>query len=316
MPSQPVDKGVDRSGKDASKLSKEQAAVLHMITEEFLTPEQIRIARQTSRQAVHKIIRKLREKGLLGKGLTKGLTKSTPLRAPTAIKAGMIRLHGQQWRAEFVYKSERYDVLRERGNLLFIDGNTVELNKDCIEVYGATDDESNSSLGFFGEDVTRATFISFDYWNRFFTRLESELGVVLVKPRANNRKLVHQGHYAEVGNALAKDYNEKNIKLHVYAGDDGKLRFLIDNSFNLEELEAVRSHSSRQDMERVKAVFNEIADGGMLPSQIAQLMREQAINVKEISAALNVLVKLSTPQDAQRPEPAVDKVSVRPDYVG
>lgn len=307
-----VDKGVDRAGNAGSQLSKEQREVLALLTDEFLTVKQVVIARQTTRQAVHKIIKKLRQKGYLTGGLTKGLTKSRPLKAPRVVKAGMIRLHGQHFRLGLIRKSEKFERLRLQANLRWIDGNTVELNNDCIEVYASSDVDAGSDVGFFGEDVTRATALSMQYWTRFFYRLESELGVIIMKPRAGNISLVHQGHYAEVGSALAKDYEEKQVKLRVYAGDDGKLRFLIDNSFNLHELESVRGSSSKPDMERVKTVFNEIADGALLPSEIAGLMREQAVNVREISAALNVLLKLSVPADRiLEPE-----VRLRPEYVG
>lgn len=328
MTKQGVAERVARATKADADLSQEQEEILRMITEDFLTTAQVAIARQTTESAVRKTISKLRKKGLIAGGLRKGLRNSTPLRAATVIKAGMIRLHGQQWKASFIYRSPKYDRIRQKGNVQIVDGNTVELNENNIEVYGATDDAPNSSIGFFAESVERATALSWDYWNRFFVRLESELGVVLIKPRTNNRELVHQGHYAEVGNALAKDYNERKVKLHVYAGDDGKLRFLIDNSFNLHELEAVRSHSSREDMkrvrayeqeftsdERVSAAFNEIADGALLPSEVLRIIREQAVNVKEIGAALNVLIRISTPQSAEeKVEPETPKV--RPDYVG
>lgn len=288
--------------KDVNKLSTEAQEIYRMITEDFLTVKQIAIARQTSKAAVYKIRKKLIKAGTLQGGLNKGLKKSRRLESPRSITAGMIRLHGQQWRLGILmgtYLSGRYVRERGRSNIREVDGNTVELNRDSVEVYSATRQDGDSNQGFFGEDVQRATAVSFDYWNRFFVRLEDELGVILVKPRAQNKRLVHQGHYAEVQNELARDYNEHKVKLTVYGTDDGRAWFKIDNSLNLNEAETIHSDSSRGDMERVKAFFNEIRDGQPLQSEVMKLILEsQRLSVethsliKENAVSMRALIEI------------------------
>lgn len=293
-----------------------QSEILSMLTADFLTVKQIATRRQTKIDAVYKIITKLRKKGYLGRGYNRGYKNPRPLKLIGKISKGMIRLHGQQWRINILmgtHNSEKYKRIKDEGNVLHIDGNTVELNNEDIEIYSPSDVAGNSEIGFFGADVQRATAISFEYWNKFFWRLEDELGIIIMKSRANNKKLVHTGHYAEVGNALAEDYNEKKVKLEVYGLDDGKLWFKIDNSFNLHEAESVHAQKSKPDMERVKEAFNEYRDNeGFLPSDILKLIKETNINVNEIGAGLNGLIKLNKPPELDKPK----KDGLRPSYIG
>lgn len=68
---------------------------------------------------------------------------------------------------------------------------------------------------------------------------------------------VSRQHYALIKNSLARqylddEYNKK--KLHVYSGRG--LWLLIDNSFNLEELETVHKKTAVKDNEKVQDFFN------------------------------------------------------------
>lgn len=66
-------------------------------------------------------------------------------------------------------------------------------------------------------------------------------------------------HYALIKNALAKIYDKEGNKLEVY--DHKGLWLLIDNSFNLHELECVSSETSKEDSEKVKSFFNAVKKG-------------------------------------------------------
>lgn len=68
---------------------------------------------------------------------------------------------------------------------------------------------------------------------------------------------VSRQHYALIKNSLARQYlgNEYNSKkLHVYSGRG--LWLLIDNSYNLEELETVHSQTAKKDNVKVQNFFN------------------------------------------------------------
>lgn len=68
---------------------------------------------------------------------------------------------------------------------------------------------------------------------------------------------VSRQHYALIKNSLARQYldNEYNKKkLHIYSGRG--LWLLIDNSYNLEELEAVHKNTAVKDSTKVQNFFN------------------------------------------------------------
>lgn len=92
---------------------------------------------------------------------------------------------------------------------------------------------------------------------------------------------VSRQHYALIKNSLAKQYldNQYNSKkLHVYATRG--LWLLIDNSYNLEELETVNSESSEKDNEKVQDFFNglDLVDG-YTPQFVMKAIKKNADNL-------------------------------------
>lgn len=304
-------KGVANQEDVVPEISKNQQEVLHMLTRDYMTVSQIAQRRQTTTQAVYKIMAKLKQKGLLRRGLQKGVAKSqstSGLQPPKDVRKfkKYIRLHGQEWNIKLIGKSEHYDNLRSRGNLISLDGNTVRLYSESVEVYCAEDRD------FCGHDEQRATALSFQYWNRFFVRLENHLKCVFIKNRSHMIKLVN-AHYAEVDNELAKEYRKDKIKLHIYGLEDGKLWFTIDNSWQLHEAETLHPQDSKEDMTKVRAHFNDIRDQPHVPlSEISQYMADTQKQINEISHGLKSVVTFlqsSIPND-------IEEKPRRPDYLG
>ena len=155
-------------------LTTQQKEVYDLLTKEFLTPSKIAVIRGTSVQAVYKTITKLRQKGMLKGGFNK--TLSTPSHFKPAFPVEhKIRLHGQEFNAKIINSSFKYEKLRKKQNVIFFDGNTIRLYDKSIEIYSA------ENRSFFGDDVQRATALSFAYWNRLFSRLEHHLGLSKLK---------------------------------------------------------------------------------------------------------------------------------------
>lgn len=258
------------------KLTKIQEEILYLITKEYLTPKKIAYRQKRSLRAVYKIIEKLKQKGAISGSSLKGFKKTTPLpiiEPPKTLKyfKKYIRLHAQEFNIELITQSEHYHKLRNKGNIVDIDGNTIRLYKNSIEVY--------SNKDFKAEDEQRATALSFQYWNRFFIRLENYFKIIILKERRNNIKLVNS-HYAEVDNELAEEYNEKKVKLHIYTTDDARLWFTIDHSFNMNEAETLHSKTAKQDMGKIKPYFNDIRDKNVyLPSEIKGVVDSIANNL-------------------------------------
>ncbi len=245
--------------------------VLGLLTEELLRPKQITLRRKTSPQATYKIIRKLKKKGAYTKGLIKVEKEGGSIKP-----LNQIRIHAQQFLIKIIWKDIKYKTKLKKSNQVQIDGNTIDMYENSIYI--------SSNQSFYGDNLSHAFFKSGNYWPRFFARLEHETGCILFKPRSQNIKLTRV-HIAETDNELAKMVDNKGDRFFkVYASDDGKLRFLIDNSFNLHEFEGVRAKTARPDMEKVGDVFNDIADKKhYLPSD-TKIMLD-----KMVSASSNLL---------------------------
>lgn len=291
-------------GKGLHKLTPAEKDVLFLLTQEFLTPKQIQIRRECSRQAVSKILRNLKKKGAYNIGCQE-VVKSRP--TSKKIHINSIRLHGQEFNIKLLFQDYRYKKILDKSNIINIDGNTIRLFKDGIEVY--------SGQSFYAEDVQKATVKSFKYWERFFSRLEHDLKVILIKSRSQNIKLVN-AHYAEINNELAEESEKKGYRIKVYTTDDGKLWFSIDNSFNLQEAETQHPQTSQQDMrDTIKPYFNDLRDKShLLPSQLKAAVESTLCLLHETASAQYNQTKL---MESILPKPIKEKSlkQERPDYV-
>jgi hypothetical protein len=111
--------------------------------------------------------------------------------------------------------------------------------------------------------------------------IEGLLGVDLMINRQYMFKVSRQ-HYALIKNALAQQYDSEDNKLHVYAGQG--LWLLIDNSFNLHELETVHPNSADRDNLVVQNFFNSLKDNPTTPKEILLNLNESQENIKRLSA--------------------------------
>ncbi len=274
--------------------------VLHLLTKEFLTPKQIAIRRKTSDKAVYKIISKLKKKGVY-----LGLNKRGNTIQPTPKRLEECRLHGQQLHINILYKDKRYKDYIKKSNKIPIHGNTIMLYPNTIEIY--------SNTSFYADDEDKATFKSIRYWQKIIRILENDLNVILIKSRKNNIKLV-QHHYADINNEIAKDCNNKADKIRIYAQEDGKLCFMIDNSFNLHEAETTHPITAKQDYKSFKKQINDWrTNNPPTLSEIMHLVNEMATTNKETASGLNAVVQLLRPKENIGPE---RKIKERPKYIG
>lgn len=239
--------------------------------------------------------------------MKRGLKKSNPLpqiQPPRSLKKfkRYIRLHAQEWNIKLLWKSDHYDQLRIQGNLIDLDNNRIRLHNESLEIYSGKD--------FSAEDELRATALSFQYWNKFFVRLENHLKILIIKNRVHNISLVNS-HYAEVDNELAREYEKKKIQLNIYAVEDGKLWFKIDNSFDLHEAETLHPGTAKDDMTKVRAHFNDIRSNEHIPlSRLSHYVADTQRQINEISHGLKIIVDILKPKE----DPTQEKL--KPDYMG
>ena len=269
------------------KLTKKQEEVFDLLINQRYTPKQISIRRGTTIRAVNKIIAKLKEKGIINKPL-----KKVPYFQSTQEKGSLqgIRLHGQEFNIKILYKDHRYKSLKDRSNNIIYDDNVIRLNNDSIEVY--------SKKSFHSDSAQKATSKSLDYWTKFFIRLENKLNIIIVKNGYENIKQVN-AHYADINNELANDALDKKYKIKIYAKEDGKLWFTIDNSFNLKEAETLHPDTAKLDMQEiVEPFFNDMRDNKPPTlSEIMYIIKQSADNNKETAAGLAAMTQILKPKD-------------------
>lgn len=246
-------------------LTQAEKEVLKLITEDFLTPKQIIIRRQCSRQAVYKILKSLKNKGALG--LT-GQSVDKVDKIEGLVNQSLVRLHGQEFNIKILYQDHHYQKSVEKSNILFIDGHTIKLYKNTIELYSGT------GTSFYGDTAQEAFSKSLAYWRAFLAKLEHDLRVILVKPRSRNMRIVNQ-HFARGNSEVYHNALENHDKIRIYTRDDGKLWFMCDDSFSMSEDETVHSKTSKPDREEVDKHLNDWRDhkpptNSQLAAHIAQ----------------------------------------------
>jgi DNA-binding CsgD family transcriptional regulator len=214
-----------------ANLTETEKQVKHLIEDEFLTVKQICSIRECSRQAVYKIIKKLKQKGRLNNKVD-NFVSTTPFCQPTLPmrQVQQVRLHGQEFHIKILWQDNKYQERLTKGNVVWIDGNTIRLYQKAIEVY--------SGQSFMADNEQQAEKKALDYWQHFFARLEQELSVIVIKPRVTNIRVVNQ-HYARTNSDVAKNAIERKQRVRVFAADDGKLAFITDDSFGFKEDETV-----------------------------------------------------------------------------
>lgn len=211
-----------------------------------------------------------------------------------------IRLHAEQFVLRIIWKDH---AKYEAGTRVKIDGNSVKLNKESVEVY--------SNTSFLGETPAVCDAKALIYWEAFFNKLQGRFKIILLKNGYLNIKRV-RAEYAETNNELAKKCVEEAQKIRVY-GDDGKQWLVFDNSYNLKEAETVHPQLSRFDMEDVvQPFFNDLRRSPATLGDVKAVLLDLARQNRETAAGLSAVVELLRPRVAEKEEEWRGRV----DYVG
>lgn len=252
-----------------SELTYTEKEILHLIADEFLSIKQIQIRRQCSLQAIYKLIKSIKKKGFLDSSLSM-VEKKQGTTQPTDI-----RLHAQELNIKILWQNEYYQKSLKKNNIIFIDGNTIKLYRNSIEIH--------SGNSFVGKSPQEAEGYSLIYWKKFLASLENILKITILKSKSRNIKLVNQ-HFAR-GNSEICDNSIKNKdKIRVFAEEDGKLAFITDDSFGFKEDESIHPQTAKPDREAIDKQINDWRlNNPPTNSQIVQIQTETA-------RQLNILV--------------------------
>lgn len=255
QPSRPVEK-LSLSVHTLPKLTSKKQEILRLYTKQNLSTKKIARLCKCSIRAIQIHLKQLREMGVLHattpNETSEGFSGSSSEGERTLTSRGDIRLHGLQFHVDIIKRGSNYESILEKSNVQFYDNWTVRLYKNGVEVH--------DKRSFFGSDPHEATAQAFDALHRLLSRLEHDFGIVLVRSRYQNIRVV-AAHYAEVGNELAKQAHVNDQLIKVKTREDGKIWFIIDNSFNLHEAETIHPETSKQDMaEVVQPFFNDLRE--------------------------------------------------------
>lgn len=257
-------------------LTSTEKEVLHLLHIECLTPSEIAKRRKVSKSSVSRSIRKIKEKGFFNVGL-KRLTHGG-VGSSSLTKEHPFRLHGQRFYIEILDKTEAFlKKINKVGKAVeFIEGNYVTYNENFVQIMAKKD--------FWAETPLDAEQQSLEYWTKFILKLEQKLKVVLLKDAYENIRYSKSGEFAETNNELAVDFNNRRDKLQIRGTEDNKVWLIVDNSFNLNEMETTHSKFSMDDSVKVTDHFNDIRDFPVMrPSEISQIVGEISRNVEELS---------------------------------
>lgn len=105
---------------------------------------------------------------------------------------------------------------------------------------------------------------------------------------------IASNHYALIKNELAKQYNKSKEKL--YVEDHSGLWLIIDNSWNLDELETVHPKTALENNIIVQQDFNELKETHLTRKKLKAYSDQNAEAIKVLTQTLTKFIEVSTPQ--------------------
>lgn len=121
-------------------------------------------------------------------------------------------------------------------------------------------------------------------------RTEKMLGIDNLKINGYYRIKFSRQHYSLIRNGLAKLYN-KDPRRKLQVRDEGGLWLLIDNSYNLEELEAVHPETAQEDNKHVQDFFNSLKKAPITTEFILERFADTATQIKDAHGQLAMYAK-------------------------
>lgn len=152
----------------------------------------------------------------------------------------------------------------------------------------------NFTVHFFfrrGESIFTRTakesyILAYDRILSVIKSLESNLKADFSFSNGLYRLKVLKQHYALVNNEVAKDYRTKGINFIEFRNKKGELWGLIDNSYNLSELETVHPKTAIKDNDKLKNLINSIPVAPFTGFDIQDIKKELQEQLE--TASLNV----------------------------
>jgi Fe2+ or Zn2+ uptake regulation protein len=277
-----------------AKISKDQEEIINFLEKEYLTIKQIAKRRQTTIQAVYKIVRKLKKKGLLSRGFkTGGLKwggyynheKNEGVGIMPKSETHFLRLHNIQESLKIIQAGEKYNQARADNNKFELDGFTILLYEDNIQIY------TTQALSFYGLSTDECYLLALEEFSKLYNKLENRLNIIINKDGKLNHNWVRL-HIAETNNELAQEQNNNKEQIRAKAKEDNKTWLITDNSFKLNELEFTHPQTAKLDTEKIINHFQAIRNFNCLdPHELTENSRIMTIAIKNLLELLQNIYK-------------------------
>jgi hypothetical protein len=137
-------------------------------------------------------------------------------------------------------------------------GELAEIDKIKIHFYRKTILVNFDEKSFIAETAKKSRSYALVAFLRIIKKLERMFNNSPLSQFGKYKFKITRQHYALMKNALARQYINEKKKLEVYTGRG--LWLLIDDSFNLEELETVHPDTAVEDNGQVQEHFNNIKE--------------------------------------------------------
>lgn len=271
-----------------------------------LNPSQIAKKENVNLSTISYHARKLSRLGFIEK-LSNGVwvTQKKPYRVAKPKPYKIIRSHGfvftlklpniTNWNNRETYlklKNIYYKNLKNNTQSILIKGNKVWLSNNSITIYFKKYKQYLTGSSQEGRNKAILDFLS------LIKHIESKFKISL-KINKNYVFSVSRQHHAYIKNTLAKIYNNPKKRFELYK--NRKLWLLIDNSFNLNELETVDPELAHKDMDKaIKPFFNSMRDAPFtaydfhnLTNSVDKIAESNHLWASHINSHTKAIIKLS-----------------------
>lgn len=189
-------------------------------------------------------------------------------------------------RIEYLQKNNiPFNLVGNKGSIISINfkNKKIWLCKKSIIIYYPRD------MSFFGKSAKESINNSIHELHTLVSQIEGFLGVNL-KIKGKYLFKVTRNHYALIKNELAGYYINQGKKIEIRT-EEGELWALIDNSYNLKELEAVNPKTAVKDTDVVIEPFMNLLRQN--PRILQELTENIILNTKMLKAMQEEIVLLT-----------------------
>ena len=150
---------------------------------------------------------------------------------------------------------------------IIIDNRKIWVNPKKLVIYMGN---------YYADTPIEAYTLALDELKSLVHSIQSKLRIKLIVGHSISFSVSRQ-HFALIKNEIAMKYNNEKKKLFVY-DNENRLRLMVDDSLNLDELESVDKEKAMNDAEKTREVLLDIIEKpSYLPSTAKEIIDKMAI---------------------------------------